>query len=326
MIDVALVLVSAVMIDLLIGDPRRWHPVVGIGRVTGAYAKLTRGLAGERPIPLRIAGGLTALATVITCAACAAAVAFGVERFAHWSLNVTCAALIVSFMIAARSLESHALAVLHALQSENLPLARERTGWIVGRETAQLPAGELVRATVECVAESISDGVTAPLFFAAVGGYLGGPPGAAVGAVLYRSINTMDSMFGYRSARYVNFGWIPARLDDAANLIPARLSVPAIVLAAVVIGENAGRALRTWWRDALKHTSPNAGQGEAAFAGALGVRLGGANIYGGVTVIKPEIGEAFEVLNRRHILRAVRLMLVAVLWFTIGLSFAMLAL
>ncbi len=349
MIAIALVLSLAVLFDLLFGDPRRWHPVVGIGRLTGWLGAALRKLSGERPLALRTAGTLTALGTVLLCGGLAWFAIRGLEILIEilvetliedliasgaaqtWivlleQVPVIATALLLAFMIATRSLESHALAVYRALRDGDLALARERTSWIVGRDTAQLPEAELVRATVECVAESVSDGISGPLFYAAVGGWLGGVPGAAAGAVVYRSVNTMDSMFGYRNAKYRDFGAFPARLDDLANLLPARLSVPAIVLAAWVLRAAPLNAIRIWWRDALKHTSPNAGQGEAAFAGALAVQLGGDNLYGGVVVEKPRIGDRTQELRRDHILKAVRLMVVAVLWFTIGLVGVMLAL
>ena len=345
MIAIALVLTLAMVFDLLFGDPRRWHPVVGIGRLTGWLGAALRELSGEGPLALRAAGTLTALGTVLVCSALAWLAIRGLElltgilieaSIANASgrtsilvleqLPVIAAALLLAFMIATRSLEYHALAVYRALCDGDLVLARERTSWIVGRDTAELPESELVRATVECVAESVSDGISGPLFYAAVGGWLGGVPGAAAGAVAYRSINTMDSMFGYRNVKYRDFGSFPARLDDLANLLPARLSVPAIILAAWVLRAAPLKALRIWWRDALKHTSPNAGQGEAAFAGTMGVQLGGDNLYGGVVVEKPRIGDRTQELQRDHILQAVRLMLVAVLWFTIGLVGVMLAL
>lgn len=330
MIDVALVLVLALSLDLLLGDPRRWHPVVGIGKIAEIFADWFRRGFGETSPGLRLSGAITALCTVVFCATVAGSIAFAIQWQAHSLVTVCVCGLLISFMIAARSLESHILAVFTALRSQDLQTARERTSWIVGRDTAQLPENELVRATVECAAESISDGVTGPLFFAALGGWLAGPPGAVIGAVAYRSINTMDSMFGYRNARYLHFGWAPARLDDLVNLLPARLTIPAIVLAAWVAHESPLRAIWIWWRDALKHTSPNAGQGEAAFAGALKIQLGGTNLYDGVPVIKPVIGigtgRETDPLHRGHIIRAVRLMILTVLWFTIGISAAILVL
>ncbi|MCR9141814.1 MAG: adenosylcobinamide-phosphate synthase CbiB [bacterium] len=348
MLDLAIILVLAVIFDLLLGDPRRWHPVVGIGNAAGFFARILRKASGEGPAALIAAGAATAAMTVAVCAIAAGAIVYAAALVPKVALvsNVAfvaivpnlAAALIVSFMIAVRSLEDHALVVYRALVREDLSFARERAGWIVGRDTHDLPEPELVRATVECVAESISDGVSGPLFFAAVGGLIGAAClkdagagaaiGAAMGAVGYRAINTMDSMFGYRNARYTFFGRVPARLDDLANLLPARLTVPAIILAALIARESFVQSARIWWRDALKHTSPNAGQGEAAFAGALNIQLGGTNLYAGVPVVKPLIGpqDRSAPLERAHILRAVRLMFLTVLWFTIGLAGVILAL
>ena len=157
-----------------------------------------------------------------------------------------------------------------------------------------------MRAAVESVAESLVDGVTAPLFFAV----LGGP----VGALVYKAINTLDSTFGYRTERYLRFGWASARADDAANFIPARLTAPLVALAALLQGRSPARALRVWWRDGRKHESPNAGLSEAAVAGALNVQLGGLNYYAGEALAKPAIGDPGEPLRRGHIWRANLLM------------------
>jgi adenosylcobinamide-phosphate synthase len=244
----------------------------------------------------------------------------GAAPWSQWP-GAALAALILAFMIAIRSLEEHTRSVYAALKSNDLEQGRLRTGMIVGRDTADLPESELVRATVECVAESLSDGIAAPLFWATVGALLGGPVGLAMGAVSYRAINTMDSMFGYRNEHYRDFGRVPARLDDLVNLIPARLAAAGVALAALLLpGERAWSALRIWWRDGLAHSSPNAGQCEAAFAGALNIQLGGTNTYGGMLYPKPTIGDAGTLLAPEHILRANRLMLASGIIFTVAVS------
>jgi adenosylcobinamide-phosphate synthase len=175
-----------------------------------------------------------------------------------------------------------------------------------------LPPEEIYRACIETVAENASDGVIAPLFYAA----LAGP----VGMWVYKSINTLDSMVGYRNERYLRFGWASARADDLANWLPARLTWLLVSLAALLTGKQGGAALRTGWRDGGKHPSPNAGWPEAAMAGALGVQLGGASTYSGKPSEKPLLGDAGEPLTLEKTQQAIRLMQMAA-W--LGLAVAL---
>lgn len=290
-------ILAAFALDLLLGDPR-WlpHPVKLIGRLAAALEAPLR-----RSIPNARGAGVVAVAIVL-----------GVTGVAAFSLIRCAAALhplagdIVSVLLlytafAARDLASHANAVYRALSNNNLAEARQRVGMIVGRDTARLDEHEVVRATVESVAESLVDGVTAPLFFAV----LGGP----VGAILYKAVNTLDSTFGYKNERYVQFGWASARLDDVANFLPARLTAPLVAVAAALLGHSPLPSLRIWLRDGSKHASPNAGLSEAAVAGALGVQLGGTNYYGGEPSEHPRMGDPLRPLERRDIPRANALML-----------------
>lgn len=338
------ILAGALLLDALIGDPRRLHPVVGLGNLATLLEKITR-----RGLPPVLAGALTALALPTISGGLAFAVIYalslvpGTVAMGAGSgallviVPALLAALVVSFCIATRSLAEHTGRVLADLEAGDLAQARQSTAMIVGRDTAALNESELVRATVECLAESISDGITAPLIYAAAGGVVGGllwnysvmgadpasasgpamiAASAALGAVAYRAINTMDSMFGYRNERYLLFGRVPARLDDLANLLPARLSAIAVVIAAALPGLpglRAGAALRYWWRDGLQHSSPNAGQCEAAFAGALGVALGGPATYQGRLIDKPQLGEALRPLVANDIRTGRRLMVAGVL-------------
>jgi adenosylcobinamide-phosphate synthase len=211
--------------------------------------------------------------------------------------------LLLYTTIAPRDLVRHSTEVYTPLAAGDLPEARRRVGMIVGRDTAALDEAGVARATVESVAESMVDGVTAPLFFAV----LGGP----MGAMLYKAINTMDSMFGYKNERYRAFGWAAARLDDLANFIPARISSLMIPAAAFLLRLDAKGALFILLRDRRKHASPNSGHTEAAVAGALGVQLGGPSPYFGRMVEKPTLGEAVRSIEPQDILRANRLMLLS---------------
>jgi adenosylcobinamide-phosphate synthase len=223
----------------------------------------------------------------------------------------------IYYALAVRSLQDAAQGVAAALQRDDLPEARRRVSMIVGRETDRLDREGVGRAAVETVAENLVDGVVAPLFYAVIGG---GPL-----ALAYKMVNTLDSMVGYKNERYRDFGWAAARLDDTANWLPARMTVPLVGLAAAFLNRRWREALATARRDGRKHTSPNAGLSEAAFAGALATRLGGPNRYHGVTVEKPWIGEAFGAVATPDIQRACDLMLLTAVWALIvlwGLSMA----
>jgi adenosylcobinamide-phosphate synthase len=225
--------------------------------------------------------------------------------------------LMIYYALAVRSLQDAAQGVAAALQRDDLPEARRRVSMIVGRETDRLDREGVGRAAVETVAENLVDGIVAPLFYAVIGG---GPL-----ALTYKMVNTLDSMVGYKNERYRDFGWAAARLDDTANWLPARMTVPLVGLAAAFLNRRWREALATARRDGRKHTSPNAGLSEAAFAGALATRLGGPNRYHGVTVEKPWIGEEFGAVATPDIQRAIDLMLLTAVWALIvlwGLSMA----
>jgi adenosylcobinamide-phosphate synthase len=295
----------AVGLDLALGDPR-WlpHPVRGIGWLASRLEVLTRWWLGDT----RIAG----VAAVLAVYAAAGGAVWALIRGAAavHPLAAGAASIVVIYTtIAARDLAGHSMAVFHSLAAGDLAEARRRVGAIVGRDTDRLDEAGVVRATVESVAESTVDGVTAPLFYAAVAG--------PVGAMVYRAINTLDSMFGHQDQRYCRFGWAAARLDDLANYLPARCTAPLVCVAAFLLRQNPTSSLRMLLRDGRKHASPNAGLTEAAMAGALGVELGGVTYYDGQPLDKPAIGEATVPLAAGHIRSAN-----AVMFVTAGLLLA----
>ncbi|MDJ0763428.1 MAG: adenosylcobinamide-phosphate synthase CbiB [Myxococcota bacterium] len=301
--------IAALALDLLIGDPR-WlpHPVTGIAWMAHALERPIR-----RAFPLsRLAGTFVAVAVIAATASSAWLLVWGAGRIHPIAADVI-SILIIYTCLAARDLAGHANRVYRALVDGNISLARNRVAMLVSRDTNALDEEGLVRATVESVAESTSDGVTAPLLFAIAFG--------PVGAVVYKAINTLDAIFGYTDERYAQFGWASARLDDAANFIPARITGAFMVLAASLLGMGTRRSLRTFLRDRKRHPSPNSGHPEAAMAGALGVRLGGTNIYFGQAHNRPSIGETHDLLRPDHILWANRLMWATlILTATCGLS------
>lgn len=298
-------LLVACALDATIGDPRTWpHPVRWMGKLV-AYAERSIRRFCDRPPSLRIAGsvlalGLPSLAFLLSWTLIAAGTA------AHEWVGRGIGICLASTALAWRDLVDHVGAVADALKAGSLEEARHAVGLIVGRDTNGLSETEVVRATVETIAESASDGVIAPLLYLAVGG----PPLA----LAYKAVSTLDSMIGHRNEQYRDFGWASAKLDDVANWIPARLTAGLIVASSGVVLLN----LRSLWRsgvivlrDGHKHPSPNSGRPEAAMAGALGVQLGGVNFYQSLRAERPVLGDSVEPLSIKHVDRAKRIMTVA---------------
>lgn len=251
-------LTLAYALDLLVGDPAWFpHPVRLFGAlIEWAERRLPR--FGRDPVAETLAGA------ALTASVVSIAWISGRPKNEAWRVMLAWTTL------ATRSLLSQSDAVIRALEAGNLDLARIRLGRIVGRDTRDLDESEIARAVIETLAESACDGIVAPLFWLAVGGVRC--------AMAYKALNTLDSMLGHPEPPYRYFGRVAARLDDGANLVPARLTALAIAASA---GRHASQSLRIWWRDGSRHASPNAGQSEAAMAGALTVRLGGTNFYEG---------------------------------------------
>ncbi|MEI7958106.1 MAG: adenosylcobinamide-phosphate synthase CbiB [Verrucomicrobiota bacterium] len=284
-------------VDLLLGDPR-WlpHPVKLMGRFASSIEAPLR-----RMIPNARAAGIVAVFAVLTATAVAALMLVsGATRLHPIAGDIVSIALLYT-CFAGRDLALHSHRVYRALAENDLPEARRRVAMLVGRDTEHLDEQEVVRGTVESVAENMVDGVTAPIFFAVIGG--------PAGALLYKAVNTLDSTFGYKNERYLQFGWASARLDDLVNYIPARLTAPLVAFTAALLGLRPLGAWRTFLRDGRKHPSPNSGLTEAAVAGALGVQLGGLNYYFGEPSERPRMGDSDHVLQRIHISQANRLML-----------------
>ena len=299
--------IVAFLIDALIGDPRsKLHPVVLIGNLISLLEKILRREV-DSPAKKIVKGGVLVSAVVVITLF----VGFAIETLSHevpsLAAQIFIQALVLSFMISPRSLSDAGREIFYLLEQDNLPRAREKVGWIVGRDTQNLNEAEVARATVETVAENTVDGIISPLFYFAVGGL---PL-----AVAYRAINTMDSMLGYKNDKYIYFGRVAARLDDVANFIPARLTGLLFIVAAFVLRLDWRNAFNMMKRDASKHPSPNGGWAEATVAGALNIRLGGVNYYFGQPHFRAYMGEPNEILEAAHILGAIRLMYTATILF-----------
>ncbi len=290
------------IIDLLVGDPSKLpHPVVLIGKIIERLEKTIRSM-NLRPPALQAAGACLALA-VVTVSFVAVHLLLQVALQVHYYLYLFLGAWIVSTTIATKGLADAAQDIRRLLAAGRLDDARIRVGWIVSRDTDNMDSRDITRATVETVAENLVDAVVAPVFYACIGG-----PALAMA---YRAVNTLDSMLGYKNEKYIYLGWASARLDDAAGYIPARLTGCILVCAAWLSNRKWRGALAAWRQDAAAHPSPNSGIPESVMAGALGIRLGGRNVYGGVVSFRPYMGEPLESLRPDHINRAVDMLYLA---------------
>lgn len=295
---VTLGLVAGYLVDAVLGDPRRGHPVAWFGR---AAAAVERGSWADS----RVRGALHATA----CTGVITGVAALAQAKAGPRLGFALTALATWSVLGGRSLAREGEIMAQLLDAGDLPAARARLGHLCGRDATDLDERELARAATESIAENTSDAVVAPLLWGAVAG--------VPGLLAYRAINTLDAMIGHRSARYLKFGWAAARADDVANLVPSRIAA----LAAIGVSRRPRRAWRVWLSDRSRHPSPNAGQVEAAFAGALGVRLGGVNSYGGRTEDRGTLGDGPSP-GTDDLRRAVRLSR-TVGWAALGLACAL---
>ena len=275
----ALQVIAALLIDRWLGEPSRWHPLVGFGRCASWLE--TRFNQGERR---RLKGLLLVLLLVLPPVLLIAALV------QIPLLGDLIAVLVLWFTLGLQSLKQHIRPILQALLRGDMAEARRRTSWICSRDAAEL---EVERTVVESVLENGSDAVFGAIFWFCIAG--------APGALAFRLINTLDAMWGYRSERFLQFGWAAARLDDLAGLIPARLTALSYALCG-----HTRRALCCWRKQAPLHDSPNAGPVMAAGAGALGVQLGGPTCYRGNWVDKPLLGEGPKA-QPRDLSRALRL-------------------
>ena len=324
-----LAIALAGILDQIFGDPRvAWHPICLIGNLISWTEKWTRPLFPKTKSGERTAGVYLVIFVLLIATAAPLAIVAGLYRL-HPLAGVLAECVLLYFTFAARSLERESMAVSDALESGGLGAGRKAVSMIVGRDTEQLSEAGVIKAAVETVAENTSDGVVAPIFYALIGG--------APLAYLYKAVNTMDSMVGYKNDRYRYYGTAAARLDDVVNLIPARLSAFLMILAYEFVtiiyktsvqskegGEQSvqdksgswksvpKRSLRDVWRiyrrDCHAHASPNSAQTESVMAGALGVQLAGAASYFGVVHHKPTIGDDLRPVERADIGRAVFLM------------------
>ena len=296
------ILIAAVTLDLLMGDPRFYpHPVVIIGKLI-SYLESKLRKTGDRNFLQKIKGVILVILTL--------GITFGISFFIislftylNYYLALIFQILLFYTTIAIRGLHQAGMEIYKKLQAGEVKQARQSLDLIVGRNTENLTEQEIIRAVVETVAENTSDGIIAPIFYFIIGG--------PILALLYKAVNTMDSMLGYKNEKYKYFGWAAAKLDDLVNYLPARITAFLFIIAAIIYKKDYKRALKTIIKDAKKHDSPNAGFPEAAVAGALQIQLGGINKYFGEVSKKALLGTKIEEFKVNHIKDVTYLMHIA---------------
>lgn len=297
------ILPAAFALDLIIGDPHSLpHPVRWMGKAVETFEPWLRRV----PVNLTAAGSLFAFFLIILTGSLTSLLLTAANTL-HPVLKTCLEIILIYYCLSAASLEKAALEIHRCLSAKKIACARAKVALIVGRDVEQYGEGRIAGAAVETVAENLVDGVISPLFFAAIGG--------APLAMAYKMANTLDSMVGYKNETYKNFGKASARIDDALNYLPARLSVPVIALACHILSGLGARSFQTAVTEGANHSSPNAGYPEAAFAGALAVKLNGPNYYGGQLVHKPYIGLRFGMTSPGHLKKACDIMMLSsLLW------------
>jgi adenosylcobinamide-phosphate synthase len=305
MIGHLIAITLALIIDGFIGDPPNWpHPVRWIGRMIAFFEqKWNHGV-------LRKLKGIGMVWIIISCTWLITWCLVYAVYMIHPAIGVVFEGILIATTIAQKGLADAAKVVFQPLNEGKIEEARKKLSYIVGRDTDDLPEEEVVRATVETVAENTCDAITAPIFWALVGG--------APLAMVYRAINTCDSMVGYKNERYRDFGWASARFDDVLNWLPSRLTAWVMIIAnKPVEGMTRSKVMKVMKRDGRLHPSPNSGWSEAATAGLLGVQLGGINKYRGVISHRAKMGIPLYPLRRHHILQSVAIMKRTVFLYTL---------
>jgi adenosylcobinamide-phosphate synthase len=310
--EIAVMLIAAIVIDWVVGDPR-WptHPVIRIGQwIRWVESRLHKQVAGQLTSTVQRVRGTVLTVTTLALAFTSMLMVLWLAQLVHPWLGYAVNTWFISTTIAIKGLKDAAMKVYRPLRQGRMDEARTYVGYIVGRDTTQLDEPEITRATVETVAENVVDAVVSPLIYALVGG--------APLAMLYRAANTLDSMVGYKSDKYLYFGWASARWDDCLNWLPARLT-GCLLVAAAALKKNCSfsRAASAIRHFARLHPSPNSGIPESAVAGALGIELGGVNVYHGRSSNRARMGWPLRERNKEDIVQTVGL-LYAVSFLIVG--------
>lgn len=293
-------IIAGFILDLIFGDPH-WlpHPICLIGNMIGFLERNLRKLLAPNPTALLAGGALMVIIVLVVSFAVPYYILQLAETVSPW-LRFGLETIMFYQIFATKCLRDESMKVFTALDNNDLADARVKLSWIVGRDTKNLSAEEVTKGAVETVAENTADGIIAPMLYM----FLGGAPLA----FLYKGINTMDSMVGYKNDKYLYFGRCAAKLDDLANLIPARIAGLVMIIAAFLVGLNGPGAWKIFWRDRYHHLSPNSAMTESATAGALNIQLGGDHYYFGKLVHKETIGDDIRPVCPQDIMQANRLL------------------
>ena len=293
-------IIAGFILDLIFGDPH-WlpHPICLIGNMIGFIERNLRKLLAPNPTALLAGGALMVIIVLVVSFAVPYYILQLAETVSPW-LRFGLETIMFYQIFATKCLRDESMKVFTALDNNDLADARVKLSWIVGRDTKNLSAEEVTKGAVETVAENTADGIIAPMLYM----FLGGAPLA----FLYKGINTMDSMVGYKNDKYLYFGRCAAKLDDLANLIPARIAGLVMIIAAFLVGLNGPGAWKIFWRDRYHHLSPNSAMTESATAGALNIQLGGDHYYFGKLVHKETIGDDIRPVCPQDIMQANRLL------------------
>lgn len=306
------IILGAFLVDFIFGDPKKYHPVAFIGKLIENTEKFFRKLGFCSKV-----GGifLSLTVTVFVFFASLAFMYFLVQfsKISSVTKSISYGLLIIisSLFIALRGLVDTAQNINELLENNQIAEARLSLKALVGRDTERLSEEQIRIAIIESLSENLSDGVIAPIFYFFIGGF---PL-----LVFYKTVNTLDSMVGYKNEKYIQFGWFSARMDDFLNYIPARITGFLIVISSAVLLDfsTAKKAFQIMLRDGRKHLSPNSGIPEAAIAGALGIRIGGPNYYEGVLIDKPYIGDDLNRVTSEHIKHSQRIVFLSSLLFVL---------
>ena len=276
-------IIGGFILDLIFGDPH-WlpHPICLIGNLIGFLERNLRPKLAPNKTALLVGGALMVIIVLVISFAVPMAILLAAGMVSPW-LAFALETLMCYQIFATKCLRDESMKVYDALHNNDLADARVKLSWIVGRDTKNLDEEEITKGAVETVAENTADGIIAPMFYM----FIGGVPLA----FLYKGINTMDSMVGYKNDKFLYFGRCAAKLDDVANLIPARITGLVMIAAAFLLGLNGPGAWKVFWRDRYNHLSPNSAMTESVTAGALNIQLGGDHFYFGKLVHKDTIGD-----------------------------------
>ena len=300
-----LLLISAFLLDIIFGDPELIfpHPIVLIGKTIDKLENFFIAFRNKR------FSGMIFTLIVILITFFSVKIILSLITFFNHYIAFLLSAILGSFTISLRSLHLETKKVYNHIKNNDIILARKELQYLVSRDTNELEEKDIVRSVVETVSENLTDGVIAPLFYFAIGGI----PLAFV----YKAVNTLDSMIGYKNEKYCDFGWFAAKIDDVLNFIPARITGILVVVSSFILQYNWKNAFRIMLRDRKNLDSPNSGWSEAAVAGALNVRLGGPTPYFGVWHDKPYIGDDIEELSLHHILKSYKILYLTSILFVV---------